>query len=220
MRLKGYSDKDGRRVWLGREEMELFLSKAPDTIHRMALGLAGRCGLRSKELINVCPADVVKDDVVGPRVRVEEGKGDYYREVPMPSELETTITTYVEVSDMKPTEPIVDKHPRTIQRWVDDAAEICKEETDDPGWMFLGPHDLRRSWATMLVELGVEPGMIMEWGGWKDWETFREHYLGAYTPEMEKRQAALVPWLDASSSRAEPANHNAYTNLTQSGAHK
>jgi hypothetical protein len=23
-----------------------------------------------------------------------------------------------------------------------------------------------------------------------------EHYLGAYSPEMERRQAALVPWLD------------------------
>jgi len=42
----------------------------------------------------------------------------------------------------------------------------------------------------------TEPGMIMAWGGWEDWETFREHYLGAYSPEMERRQAALVPWLD------------------------
>lgn len=33
-----------------------------------------------------------------------------------------------------------------------------------------------------------------------NWETFREHYLGAYSPEMERRQAALVPWLE---TRAE-----------------
>ena len=69
-------------------------------------------------------------------------------------------------------------------------------ETGDVGWRYLGPHDLRRTWGTLLGESNVEPGIIMVWGGWEDWDTFREHYLGAYSPEMERRQAALVPWLD------------------------
>ncbi len=53
-------------------------------------------------------------------------------------------------------------------------------------------HDLRRTWGTLLVESGVEPGMIMEWGGWDDWETFREHYLGAYSAEMQRQQLDKV----------------------------
>lgn len=41
----------------------------------------------------------------------------------------------------------------------------------------------------------VEPGLIMEYGGWSDWDTFREHYLGAYSPEQERQQLAKVEWL-------------------------
>jgi len=35
----------------------------------------------------------------------------------------------------------------------------------------------------------------MEWGGWQNWETFREHYLGAFSPEMEQKQIEKVAWL-------------------------
>lgn len=215
MRLKGYPEGDGRRVWLGRDELDLLLSKAPDTEQKIALGLAGRCGLRTKEILGVTPADIVEDDIVGTRVRVEQGKGDWYREVPMPVGLETTASTYADVSNADPTEPIIDRAPRTVQRWVSRAAEKCAEETDDPGWNFLRPHDLRRTWGTLLVEAGVEPGMIMEWGGWKDWETFREHYLGAYSPEMERKQAALVPWLETKGDGGQRANPDAYQSVAQ-----
>jgi hypothetical protein len=39
----------------------------------------------------------------------------------------------------------------------------------------------------LLVEREVEPGLVMEWGGWEDWETFREHYLGAYSLDAQQR---------------------------------
>jgi len=35
----------------------------------------------------------------------------------------------------------------------------------------------------------------MEWGGWDNWQTFREHYLGAYSVEAEHRQLEKVDWL-------------------------
>lgn len=41
--------------------------------------------------------------------------------------------------------------------------------------------------GTFLVEASVESGMIMEWGGWEDWETFREHYLGVSSGEVQCR---------------------------------
>lgn len=218
MRLKGYANDDGRRVWLGRDEVGLLLNQAKDTEQKIAFGLAARCGLRSNEVLGVTRADIVEDDIVGPRVRVEQAKGDYYREVPMPTSLETTASTYAEVRDMGADELLVDRTSRTLQRWVDRAAETCKEETEDPGWSFLGPHDLRRTWGTLLVEAGVEPGMIMEWGGWKDWETFREHYLGAYSPEMERRQASVVPWLDTKSKgqSRESQKPDPHTSLPES----
>lgn len=217
MRLKGHPEHDGRRVWLGRDEVELLLSKAQDTEQKIAFGLGVRCGLRSKEIIGVTPADIVEDDIVGPRVRVEQAKGDWYREVPMPLGLHTTASTYADVRESSPHEILVDRTTRTLQRWVDRAAENCREETGDSAWSFLTPHDLRRTWGTLLVEAGVEPGMIMEWGGWKDWETFRKHYLGAYSPEMERRQAAMVPWLEAQGeTKQQTTQPDPYTSLPES----
>lgn len=195
MRLKAYDDKDGRKVWLGRGEVDLFLSQANDTETKLAFNLAARCGLRVSEVVDVTPLDVVEDDVIGPRVRVQHGKGDTYREVPANRELKTAADTFSEIRDADPNVPLVDRSRRTINRWVDRAADNCRAETGEEGWMYLGPHDLRRTWGTLLVEDGVEPGMIMEWGGWADWETFREHYLGAYSPEMERYQASKVTWL-------------------------
>jgi integrase len=195
MRLEPYDNKDGRKVWLDREEVELLLDHAADTEQAIALGLLARCGLRRDEAASVTPPDVVGTDL-GPRVRVEHGKGDKYREVPIPGDLKTTVDVFAEQRDASSDTPLVDRSARTVQRWVTRAAERCAAETGDGGWQYLGPHDLRRTWGTLLVEAGVEPGMIMSWGGWEDWTTFRTHYLGAYSPEMERRQAALVPWLE------------------------
>jgi len=214
MRLKGYGNSDGRKVWLDRDEVALFLEQADDTEQRLAFGLGVRCGLRSQELVSVTAIHVIEDAEVGPRVRVEHAKGDHYREVPMPVALHTTAETFAEVRDAGAETPLVDRSTRTIQRWVDRAAAQCADETGDPGWQFLGPHDLRRTWGTLLVESGVEAGMIMDWGGWTSWDTFRDHYLGAYSPEMERRQAAAVPWLDVSGSSSggrSPMNQRQFT---------
>jgi len=67
-----------------------------------------------------------------------------------------------------------------------------RAETDDEGWNNPGPHDLRRSWGQALLEADVEPGMVMEWSGWADWDTFRERYLGAYSGKAEREQAEKV----------------------------
>jgi len=37
----------------------------------------------------------------------------------------------------------------------------------------------------------------MEWGGWEDWETFRNHYLAEFSPEALRRERGKVGWLAA-----------------------
>lgn len=194
MRLEEYDEADGRKVWLGRDETDTFVEQADTTRKKIAFGLMAYCGLRCDEATSVTPPDVV-DTPVGPRVRVEDGKGDKYREVPISVELKTRIETHADTRSEASDVPLVDASNRTVQRWVDHAADACRAETGDEGWQFLGPHDLRRTWGTQLVEASVEPGMIMSWGGWADWETFREAYLGAFSPEAERREADKVPWL-------------------------
>jgi integrase len=194
MKLKNYDTKDGKKVWLTESEVDHLLAGLDSTEQRIALGLAARSGLRVAEIVDATPADVVETSA-GRRVRVWEGKGDKYRETPIPQTIASTVDAYADVRDAGPDVPLVDKSTRTVERWVTRAAERRHAATGDVGWTYLGPHDLRRTWGTLLVERNVEPGMVMEWGGWKDWETFREHYLGAYSLDAEAREMEKVPWL-------------------------
>jgi integrase len=201
MHLEDYESEGGKRVWLSEDELESFLGEAVTgeagtdmgAEQIIALELAGRCGLRGDELVDVTPADVVN----GPAeqmVRVWEGKGDKYRETPMPETLAIRIETYAEHGD-KAGGPIVDRPTRTVRRWVKKAAGALEAVTGDPGWQYLSPHDLRRSWAQALLDSGVEPGLVMEWGGWESWPTFREHYLGVYSPKRQRAEREKVEWL-------------------------
>ncbi|MFB6302786.1 MAG: tyrosine-type recombinase/integrase [Haloferacaceae archaeon] len=192
MRRRDYDDADGKRVWLSQNELDDLLDEPDDTLRSVALALAGRCGLRRHEVVGVTPADLV-DGPTGTHVRVE-GKGGHYREPPVPSDLQTKIGAYVDVADVEHDAPIVDRDPKTVERWVISAAEARREDTDDVGWADVRPHDLRRSWGTLLLEHGVEPGMVMEWGGWRDWQTFRESYLGEFSPEAVRREREKLPW--------------------------
>jgi integrase len=192
MRLKDYNDRDGKRVWLSESEIDLFLEHrdADHSEMHAAFILAARCGLRREEIVNVRPSDIQHTDT-GTVVRVWEGKGDKYREPPAPDELSTLALGM----GGDPGAPLVDRDPSTIYGWVQRAAQRCRARTSDEGWQYVGPHDLRRSWGVRLLENGVVPSVVMEWGGWEDWQTFRDHYLSEFSPEALRRERGKVSWL-------------------------
>lgn len=136
------------------------------------------------------PTDLVTTDT-GNVVRVWHGKGDKYREVPAPDDLMSIALGMGNAPD----EPLVDVDPSTIYDWVQRAAQRCRAQSGDEGWQFVGPHDLRRSWGVRLLEAGVLPSVVMEWGGWEDWTTFRKHYLAEFSPEALRRERGKVGWL-------------------------
>lgn len=192
MHLEDFDEDQGKRVWLSHDEIELFLEKVDGNEKRIALGLAARSGLRTDEIVSVTPEDVV----TGPAdhmVRVWAGKGEKYRETPIPSELAIRIDATTE--DSPDHQALVDRPTRTLRRWVKAIADNCEKETGDMGWQYLSPHDLRRSWAQALLDEGVEPALVMHWGGWENWKTFREHYLGVYSPEKQQEERRKVAWL-------------------------
>lgn len=192
MRRRDYDEDDGKRVWLSQDELDGLLAEPDDTLRGIGLALAGRCGLRRHEVVGVTPRDIVSGPT-GTHVRVD-GKGGHYREPPVPADLRTQIDAYADVAGVGPDDPLVDRNPKTIERWVVRAAEARRDATGDDGWKDVRPHDLRRSWGTLLLEHGVEPGMVMEWGGWTDWQTFRESYLGEFSPEAVRREREKLPW--------------------------
>lgn len=46
----------------------------------------------------------------------------------------------------------------------------------------------------------------MAWGGWRDWDTFREHYLGEFSPEAIKRERAKVDFLGGGTSEGDSSD--------------
>ena len=99
---------------------------------------------------------------------------------------------------------------KTLNRWLRRTCESLHAETGDEGWLDVTFHDLRRTWGTRLLECGVLPVVVMDWGGWHDWDTFREHYLGEFSPEALRRERGKGPvprWGRGDRERpAEPLN--------------
>ncbi|WP_435551974.1 tyrosine-type recombinase/integrase [Natrinema sp. CGMCC1.2065] len=195
MNLQQHKSREDMKVWLSQNEVEQFLEAAPNTEQRIAFALGARCGLRSHEVLDVSPDDVVDTDA-GTMLRVWHGKGDQFRETPVPRDLATTIQTVDDVRDESSSESLVEiTSTRSLRRWIRSAADDLLEETGDEGWDHLGFHDLRRTWATSLASEDVDPILVCDWGGWNDLETFLEHYRGTFSPEAQQRERGKVSWL-------------------------
>ena len=195
VKQENHDNHDGKKVWLTIEEINLLLSMADTTQKKIAFSLGAQSGLRIDEITSVTPRDVIETPV-GPFVRVQHGKGDKYRETPITTDLKATCDAVADIRPESDSEPFVQATNRTVRNWIYRAAAKCKDETNDHGWDNLSPHDLRRSWGTLLVnESDVERGLIMDWGGWDNWETFRDEYLGVYSLQQQKKQMEKVAWL-------------------------
>jgi integrase len=194
MNLRDYPKKDGKKVWLSETEADQLLEHADGATQFLAFALGARSGLRAAEIVEVAPQDVVETEA-GPMVRVWHGKGDKYRESPAPPEVATRIETMADVRDEPEDAPLVDVSKRTVRRWVSNAGDVLQEETGEVGWQWLGPHDLRRTWANILANRGVDAGVLLQWGGWDDMETFRDHYFGVYSARKQREAREKVDWL-------------------------
>ncbi|GAA0449333.1 site-specific integrase [Halococcus dombrowskii] len=197
MRLADNPDK-GRKVWLTESEVDELLGVVEDTEKRIAFRLMAHCGLRTKEVLRVTPNDVrpMDGNQAGYKLRVWEGKGDKYRETWAPGDLVQVIQTYTDMANggngIEPDEPLIDTTRRTVQRWIKAARETLEAETGDEGWGYLSAHDLRRTWGTRAIESGVLPTVVMQAGGWDDFKTFQEHYMGQHSDSVVSREAAKV----------------------------
>ena len=80
------------KIWLSQAEVNQLIEQAEGTQQRLAFSLGARCGLRSHEVLDVAAEHVVDTDA-GTMLRVWHGKGDQYRETPVPRDLATTIRT-------------------------------------------------------------------------------------------------------------------------------
>jgi integrase len=187
-----FEDSDGFRIWLDTDEVDELLAATDDRSERIAFTLGARSGLRVQEIVDVQAKDVVETSA-GPRVRVWDSKDKEYRETPTTEKL---LAQAEATEDFEGEEGyLVDQSPRWVQRHLDAVTEELAAEGDEM-WEYVTPHDLRRTWATLMSADIDDPLLIMDFGGWEDIETFLEHYRGSYSPAVQRRQLAKVDWLD------------------------
>ena len=186
-----FEDKDGFRIWLDLDETDQLINAAESREERLAFRLGLRSGLRVSEIVDVEAKDVVETSA-GPRVRVWDSKGSEYRETP------TTIGVYEQASTVADYEgeeaKLVGRSERWVQRHLDSVTDDL--EDDDEMWQYFTPHDMRRTWATLMSADIDDPLLIMDFGGWNDMDTFLEHYRGSYSPAVQRRELSKVGWLD------------------------
>ncbi|MDB2283489.1 site-specific integrase [Halorubrum ezzemoulense] len=160
----------------------------------MAFRLGVQAGLRREEIASVTSNDFTHAPDGFLRVWNDYAKRGKYRETPIPKELASSVRTLSYERD--PDEPIVDVEPNSIYRWVKRAGERRYAATGDEGWTFLDVHDLRRTWGGHLLwDCGVLPAVVMSWGGWEDWPTFRDSYLGEMSPATAERERGKISYV-------------------------
>lgn len=201
MQLKDHPDDDGKRVWLNKPELDTILavykgengSLDDDLEKEYALRLMGECGLRTQEMLDVTPDDihtVETDEGELTKLRVVNGKNGKDRETIVPDQLAHDLRNYERAYAVADGQPYVDRSRRTIQRWMERAGEHVASETGNSDWEHVTAHDLRRSWAMVLLDNDTAPTVVMELGGWENYKTFKEHYLGHHSDNTIAREVA------------------------------
>lgn len=184
-------NKDGTwNVWLSREEYRELPRYAPSTKARLAFRLMGDCGLRVSETLSVTYDDTKRTkegdrhyllEVTGGKDTTGAYAGGRYRETWLPPDLEQALYLYYEEHDVDESEAFIDRKKRTVQWWLEQAADRAADETGDRDYRKVSTHDLRRCWANyLLVERGVSPRIVMSLGGWSSYDAV-EPYLAAPT---------------------------------------
>jgi len=185
-------NKDGSwNVWMTRDEYRALPRVAEDFEHEVAIRLMGDCGLRVREVLDVEPRHISRMsdgrhydlEVVGGKDTTGEYDEGKHRETWLPVDVEGLINRYIQSEGIADDEPLIDKSKRSVQNWVEWAAEDAAEELGDDDYRRVSTHDLRRCWANhLLVEENVSPRIVMALGGWSSYDAI-EPYLAAPTEE-------------------------------------
>jgi len=143
-------------VILDQEEVVRLLEMAPGVRNKAALGVAYGAGLRVSEVANLKVSDIDSKRML---LRVEQGKGKKDRNGMLSPRLLELLRDWWCVA--QPTtwlfpgrDPLLPITPRQLYRVVRDAADAAEIKKR------VSPHTLRHSFATHLLEQGVDIRVI------------------------------------------------------------
>jgi integrase/recombinase XerD len=163
------------------EEVELLLQRTRNIKHRAMLSLIYACGLRRSELINL---RIVAIDSKRKLLTVKGGKGNKDRVVPIPESMIIMLREYYKVY-----RPVVwlfegkEKRKQYSEASLREVFEAAKRKAQITKKLTL--HSLRHSYATHLLENGVDLRFIQELLGHKSSRT-TEIYTHVTQKTIEK----------------------------------
>lgn len=154
-------------VVLSQEEVARLLDFAPGLKARAALSVAYGAGLRASEVVSLKLSDIDGNRMV---IRVEQGKGRKDRYVMLSSHLREVLLSWWRVSRTRgwlfpgqnPVNPLTTRQLNRLCHMAATAAELGKS---------VSPHMLRHSFATHLLEQGVDIRVIQALLGHKNINT-------------------------------------------------
>ncbi|WP_255148984.1 site-specific integrase [Halorarius halobius] len=179
---------DVTKCWLAPDELAAVerAAGATDWEREIAMQLMGRCGLRSDEVPYPCDDGLRWSEdgeiwLFEVRGKNTAGGAPKVRDAWMPEDVEENVRRFSRERGLDATESWVSVSPRSVRRWVEEAAEQVADDRGDDRFREVSSHDLRRSWANHhLVERGVGVREMMSIGGWSSYSAI-EPYLNEPT---------------------------------------
>jgi integrase/recombinase XerD len=136
---------------------------AADRFDRAWFYLLAHAGLRKSEVQNLRLADL---DLAGRRLRVQSGKGDRDRVIPLTEQLVAVLQAYVAVREVAPTDHLL------IYRGLPLKDQLIADRLERLGPLAqiapLTPHRLRHTLATFLINYGMPITSLQKFLGHQD----------------------------------------------------
>lgn len=142
---------------------ETVTDKRQDRFNRAWFYLLAHAGLRRGELLNLRLPDC---DLNGQRLRVQAGKGDRDRVLPMTNRLVTVLTNYVTVREKTTTDHLLIQRGVPVGRFL--IAYRLNQFGQKANIVGLSPHRLRHTLATLLVNQGMPIVSLQKFLGHQD----------------------------------------------------
>ena len=199
-------------IWLTDDEIEQLEMHAPSLRDRLLIQLGAYCGLRINETARAQVGDFHEENVDGDlhyfldvegKQTDQEAGGETEkkeRETWVPREVWKNYRTLVNERNLAPTNHLIQSrnggglHPDSARKRVKAIALDAADATGNERLGDVSSHDLRRYFAhTLLEERGVNPRVVMDLGGWEDFQSI-EPYLNKPSRSTKARELSSAGW--------------------------
>jgi len=153
-------------VVLSQREIAELLRALVDLREKASVGLAYDTGMRKAEIMSLCLCDLDFDRGV---IHIRDGKGRKERYVPFSVNMRKVMRAYLKA--YRPVEYVFERGKRMPmgRDWLSDVLARAVERTDIV--KHVNTHVLRHSYATHMLEFGMDIRHIQQWLGHKRLQT-------------------------------------------------